>query len=93
VLFRSPLLDSDNQITGIVDIHNVLADQKQLPPDVHSSLPLVLAAEMKVTDAIYSMQQGRASMSVVEDSNGKHIGIVTIKDLIEEIVGELGTRQ
>jgi len=90
---RVPLLDSDNQITGIVDIHNVLADQKQLPPDVHSSLPLVLAAEMKVTDAIYSMQQGRASMSVVEDSNGKHIGIVTIKDLIEEIVGELGTRQ
>ena len=86
---RIPLVSKGNQITGIVNIHDVLADQKHLPPNVHADLPLVLQEDTKVTDAIYSMQQGRASMSVVKDVNGKHIGIVTMKDLIEEIVGDL----
>ena len=86
---RVPLLDANNQITGIVDIHDVLADQKQLAPNVHASTPLMLEVDSKVTDAIYSMQQGRASMSVVRDANGKHLGIVTVKDLIEKIVGDL----
>ncbi|MCK5113380.1 MAG: DUF21 domain-containing protein [Phycisphaerae bacterium] len=86
---RIPLLDASKQITGIVHIHDVLTDQKQLTPEIHATSPLVLRADTKVTDAIYTMQQARESMSVVKDSGGEHIGIVTMKDLIEEIVGEL----
>jgi CBS domain containing-hemolysin-like protein len=51
--------------------------------------PLVLSGDTTVTDAIYHIQQSRSQMAIVSDSAGKHVGIVTIKDLVEEIVGEL----
>lgn len=86
---RVPLVGAGHQISGIVDIHDVLADEKRLLPNVHATGLLVIAADTKITDAIYSMQQGRVSMSAVQDAGGKHIGIVTIKDLIEKIVGNL----
>ena len=51
--------------------------------------PLVLPTGAGVTDALYRMQRLGATMAVVEDADGRHVGIVTIKDLVEEIVGEL----
>ncbi len=53
------------------------------------ALPLVLPQHLAVTDALYQMQRAREIMAVAVDSTGRHIGIVTIKDLVEEIVGEL----
>ena len=48
-----------------------------------------LPAKATVTDALYRMQKEHAAMAVVTDKAGTHIGIATIKDLVEEIVGEL----
>ena len=50
--------------------------------------PLVLPAETTVTTALYRMRRSHQAMAVVS-RNKKHVGIVTIKDLVEEIVGEL----
>ena len=49
----------------------------------------VLPAGMTVTDALYQMQRGHAVLTVVGGTGGRHLGIVTLKDLVEEIVGEL----
>jgi len=35
------------------------------------------------------MRGARAAMAVVHDTRGRAVGIITIKDLVEEIVGEL----
>ena len=51
--------------------------------------PFILPAAMNVPDALYRVQQARAAMIIVEDADGKHVGLATIKDLVEEIVGEL----
>jgi CBS domain containing-hemolysin-like protein len=51
--------------------------------------PLVLARETPVTEALYGMQRAHAAMAVVSGHDGRHVGIVTLKDLVEEIVGEL----
>ena len=85
---RLPLTDDHDSVTGILDIYEVLLDDAGAAPCDLATAPLPLPAEMSVTDALYRMQRGRINMAVVE-SGSAHVGIVTIKDLVEEIVGEL----
>ena len=51
---------------------------------------MVLPEATTITDALFVMQRTHSPMAIVTDDAGKHIGIVTVKDLVEEIVGEIG---
>ena len=48
-----------------------------------------IGADTLIDDALVRMQKTKQRMAIVVDKNSKPIGIVTIKDLVEEIVGEL----
>jgi CBS domain containing-hemolysin-like protein len=48
-----------------------------------------IGADTLIDDALVRMQKTKQRMAIVIDKNNKPIGIVTIKDLVEEIVGEL----
>jgi len=86
---RLPLLEPDGQVCGILDIYEVLLDNGDVPAGDRARPPLVLGIETGVTDALYQLQRSRTTLAVVADPAGKHVGIVTVKDLVEEIVGEL----
>jgi CBS domain containing-hemolysin-like protein len=45
--------------------------------------------DMTVAQAMVALRKARAAMAVVRDAKGRALGIITIKDLVEEIVGEL----
>jgi len=86
---RFPLLDEEGRVIGVLDIYSFLAAEGgRKPADVFTP-PLVLPCRMNVSDALYRMQRQGAAMIVVQDSAGRHVGIATVKDLVEEIVGEL----
>ena len=85
---RLPLLDAAGSVAGILDIYEVLLSDGGPPPRELATSALELPGDMGVTDALYRMQRGRINMAVVR-AGGVHAGIVTIKDLVEEIVGEL----
>jgi len=85
---RVPLVDASGMVVGIVDIYDLLKGPSDSSPARQGGPPLVLEKSLSVTDGLYRMQRARTAMAVVE-GNGRHIGIVTIKDLVEEIVGEL----
>jgi len=85
---RIPLLAGDGRVTGVLDIYDVLARADGTSPAEMATEPLILAADMPVTDALYRMQREHAAMAVVAEA-GAHVGIVTVKDVVEEIVGEL----
>jgi Mg2+/Co2+ transporter CorC len=51
--------------------------------------PLFLPASKKVDDALRELQKHQGHMAVVLDEYGGTAGIVTIEDLLEEIVGEI----
>jgi CBS domain containing-hemolysin-like protein len=78
------------RIVGIVHIRDVLAADESLDLAAVMNRDLVvLAPEMPVSQALFRMQRKRAAMAVVQDPKGRALGILTIKDLVEEIVGEL----
>ena len=52
-------------------------DVPKLPPSIN------------VQTALTRLQRARQPMGLVVDKSGRCLGIVTIKDLVEEIVGEL----
>jgi CBS domain containing-hemolysin-like protein len=86
---RLPVVNAAGKVTGILDVLDILTCQEKTVPPQRIRAPLVLAAKQGITDTLYQMQRRNAHMAVVEDEVGRHVGIVTIKDLVEEIVGEL----
>jgi CBS domain containing-hemolysin-like protein len=45
--------------------------------------------DMTVTQAIARLRKARAAMAIVRDEKDRAVGVITVKDLVEEIVGEL----
>lgn len=94
---RFPVIDSadDDEIKGIVlvkDIHMALLDGEEIPwADLRRFLrePLVIPESQRVSELFDLMRMRRAHMAIVVDEYGQLTGIVTLEDLLEEIVGEI----
>jgi putative hemolysin len=80
-----------DHIVGIVHIRDVLASARgglDLRELVDGDL-VTVPPEMPVGQALFRMRRQREAMAVVREGRGRTLGILTIKDLVEEIVGEL----
>lgn len=86
---RIPLLDENGQVTSILDTFDALAGAGEFDPQKLARPAIIFAESISVTDALYRLQKAKEVIAIVADPAGKHVGIVTIKDLVEEIVGEL----
>jgi len=85
---RVPVLDDSGDVVGILDVYDVLVDESVAIPAERMTAPLKLPSGMTVTEALFAMRRERNMMAVAQ-KDSKPVGIVTIKDLVEEIVGEL----
>lgn len=82
--------DQRSNIIGLVNIYDVLLDpDTTCPPAKHIQPALTLAEEADVAKALVTMQRARRPMAVVIGHGGRAVGVVTMKDLAEQIVGEL----
>ena len=86
---RLPVRGAAGEAVGVLDVYDVLADETATRPAERMADPLLLGEGMVVTDALYRMQRAHRMMAVVTSGGQRPVGIVTIKDLVEEIVGEL----
>ena len=84
---RLPVLDPDGKIVGILNVYDILTGGEA---GIWESIsdPLVISGDLSITEGLYIMRRARSAMAIVR-TNARHEGIVTIKDLVEEIVGEL----
>jgi len=81
--------DDPRRIIGIVNVYDVLTDQQPQPVAAYLRAPLTLAEHDTVTVALLKLQRARQTMAIVQDRAGHCTGILTLKDLVEEIVGDL----
>ena len=90
---RMPVLGSSTtEVLGIVDVLDALAPRPAPAPfrvTEHLHPPMTLIGEQSVRSAITLMQRARQTIAIVVDRHGRAIGLVTMKDLIEELVGDL----
>lgn len=83
--------DKDN-IVGFVNVKKMLthiaAKRERKLEEFVRDLPFVLEAT-RLQDALLKMQQEQVHMSLVIDEYGGTSGIITMEDILEELVGEI----
>lgn len=88
---RLPVYEGQkSNIIGIINIFDFLSANDSRP-DIRGFIrgAAHLDSNMPIDDALLKLQQFKQNMGIVIDQHRKAVGIVTIKDLVEEIVGEL----
>jgi len=93
---RYPLIDGDkDNILGVVNIKEVLTDciQKKCTgeqPLLPYVKPVIHVIEsIPIQELLVKLQKNRSHMAVLSDEYGGTAGIVTVEDILEEIVGEI----
>ncbi len=81
---------SKSNIIGVINLFDFLSvgTEKSTVGDFLKETEHI-SAETLIDDTLVRMQETKQRMAIVTDKNNVPIGIVTIKDLVEEIVGEL----
>ncbi|MGI8533908.1 MAG: hemolysin family protein [Candidatus Limnocylindrales bacterium] len=91
---RVPLYEGTvDGIVGILYAKDLLPYLKgpDQPPDLRALMrePLIVPESRSVDDLLHDFQRGKVHLAIVLDEYGGTAGLVTIEDVIEEIVGEI----
>lgn len=87
---RAPVVHGDlDQVIGIVSLAQLVGGDGCEPAAAHARPVHHLPETVTVLDALHTLQGARQRLAVVVDEYGGTEGIVTIEDLLEELVGEL----
>ncbi|WP_338470539.1 hemolysin family protein [Niallia sp. XMNu-256] len=93
---RYPVIDGDkDHIIGLINLKEVLTDilnvqdlkSKTLQPYIRPIIRVIESAP--IHDLLVKMQKERIHMAILMDEYGGTSGLVTVEDIIEEIVGEI----
>lgn len=86
---RAPVaVDSDlDNVVGVVHLRDLISATGTVGGAAKP--PLVFPETLRALAALRQMQQSRQHMAIVISEHGAGEGIVTIEDLIEEVVGEI----
>jgi len=90
---RIPVYDKDPQnVVGILHVHDLLylfKNQQLIHVQDLLSAPYFVPPDKKVNLLLKEFQAKKIQIAIVRSKNGKIMGLVTLEDLIEEIVGEI----
>lgn len=91
---RIPLYENDSrEITKVLQFREILVALAQNKTDAKlSSLafdPVFCPGNQPVDELLTRLRQHKQHMTVVVDEHGAMIGVVTLEDLLEEVVGEI----
>ncbi len=82
-----------DRVRGLVHVSELVRQLMQDGPDsavepiVHDAL--IVPETKPLDDLLADLQRQRTSMAVVVDEYGRVVGVVTVEDIIEEVVGEI----
>jgi putative hemolysin len=91
---RIPLFSrSPDEITGILMLRDVLhsialGQENQRVIDLAQE-PLYIPANMPIDELIVLLRKNRRHLAIVVDEHGEMLGVVTLEDMLEELVGEI----
>ncbi|MEV0618398.1 hemolysin family protein [Nonomuraea sp. NPDC050404] len=88
---RAPVIrdNSFDDVVGIVNLRDLLTDEKATTAADVAVPPLLLPDGLPVADALRRFKTERQQFALVINEHGVTNGIVTLEDLLEEVVGEI----
>lgn len=91
---RYPLCEEDkDHVLGVIHVRSLLnvSDEDKASFDICSRMNslTVVPESMEISKVLQTMQQKRVQLVVVADEYGGTAGLVTMEDLLEEIVGDI----
>ncbi len=90
---RLPVYLGDlDHIIGTLQIRNFIREYRKNPKVRIRELlipPFPVSPDSPIDDLLSVMRQHRFYLAVVADENGKTLGLITIEDFLEELVGEI----
>jgi CBS domain containing-hemolysin-like protein len=81
--------DRLDQIVGFVHAFDVLKAPRTATAAQLARTPLFVPESSQAMDLLARLERSRQGLSVVVDEYGGAVGIVTIEDILEEVVGEI----
>ena len=89
ILIYADTLDNIIGFIHIKDLFKIIAKKQEFVLKKLIRKPIISAPSMKLIDLLAEMQRARTHIAVVVDEYGGTDGIVTIEDIMEEIVGPI----
>lgn len=90
---RFPVQDDENEIAGVAHIRHGLAvpfdERPTTRVDAVMGPATFVPDTVPLDDLMDTLRAGGLQMAVVVDEFGDHAGLITLEDLVEEIVGEV----
>jgi CBS domain containing-hemolysin-like protein len=93
---RYPIMNGDkDHIIGMINMKEILTDFVKGDANANTSLekycrPIIQVIEsIPIHDLLVKMQKERVHMAILIDEYGGTAGLVTVEDILEEIVGEI----
>ena len=89
---RAPVtpVDDPEQVLGVATLGKLVTCSDPEQPVLELVDESVIVPEnARVQDVLQLLQRSRRQLALVADEHGSYVGIVTVEDLLEEIVGEL----
>lgn len=89
---RFPIYDEDkDNIIGILSVNTYFKEYNEDPHlDIRSILlePLFFDKDAKVKEIFEKLNEEKVHIGLVRDEQGKLVGMVTMEDILEELIGE-----
>jgi|GEM_PF-867917 putative hemolysin len=85
---RIPIMSKGEKVIGVLHSKDLIGKEKGRIKSLMRT-PLIVSEKNDVTDVFHTMKEKRVHMAIVKDDSGKHIGIVTLEDTLEQLVGDI----
>lgn len=93
---RYPLLESaEAKPSGIILLKDLALQENGTTPDSQILRKIArpcteLLEDMPIEDAMTKLQRGHHHMAIVQNAKGEWTGLITMEDILEELVGKIG---
>ena len=89
---RLPVKTENGRVVGVLRIRTFLTEYHRNPKlNLRSVMtrPYIVNEDFMIDDLLTEMRQKKIQMAMVQDKDKKIVGLVTIEDVLEELVGEI----
>ncbi len=87
---RIPVAEHGTEkIIGVLYSKDLLGEEMGTMGEYAREVPRFVRNDEEITDVFHRMKKQRIHMAIVLDENGKFDGLITLEDILEELLGEI----